>query len=181
MTRLDAVTCTHGLSWLRCWQAHMHSCSWHRKLSVWGRKTDILSIEIKKWTSCLILSSSFGQTAVLYLFTCIVFNKCKTVLFNVILSFLQIMVGSKIHVNVSISSWSLHSGHFDNLLAASLILSCPFLQKHTEKKYPERKHRFVHIVTSEKTFSPSVAFLNSKTFWLWFVMHIYVLACPPDR
>lgn len=71
------------------WDVDRHTCTAAVDIenSVWGRKTDILSIEIKKWTSYLILSSSFGQTAVLHLFTCIVFNKCKTVLFNVILSF----------------------------------------------------------------------------------------------
>lgn len=43
-----AVACTHSLSWLRCWQALMHSCNRHRRLSFLSagkKRSDIFSVQ----------------------------------------------------------------------------------------------------------------------------------------
>lgn len=69
---------------------------------------------------------------------------------------------SKIDVNGTISSWTLHGGHFDKLLAASLVLSRPFWQNHTQPWNTQMLDAYC---------CPLKDLLTICSF-LWFVIHL---------
>lgn len=212
-----AVACTHSLSWLRCWQALMHSCNRHRRLSFLSagkKRSDIFSVQRMRahiqpvsvativkllhfmdrrlsslrhktgverrcpcpdcftntklssddswWALCSICYACQRDCLPAYnsglmwlanskqtINVCIWYQNlvpCLHTLHSSEHSYVLVLTHltsyfftypkacwgkSKIDVNGTISSWTLHWGHFDKLLAAGLVLSRPFWQNHT--------------------------------------------------